>query len=342
MKKIITYLVLITALHLHAQQVNTNVMQYWGTGAMWITEAYFCGSPPAVPSYSYFLQYMKDTIINNTTYHELVDFFSIPNTCFLKSYSVTPGPPIALKDTFNYVITQKGDTIFDFNPNQKGDSTCFIPDCYFGGVYIPNKKYKIDSVWYENNGNKNLKFLLLKISETPYTSYAIWISGIGSADGGFAPFGYHEMLSVCSYCSKCFSYNDTIYYLNIPPYTRQFPYKYPIGNTFNTIGTLVKIRGRCDTLSAFKGKIAGVDILKTENDFVKVYPQPLIDELYIELPFQNYTSIRLYDIKGSVIKEFQSIGEKMILPANDIPSGFYFIEIKLNNELIIRKKIIKL
>ncbi|MEW6772501.1 MAG: T9SS type A sorting domain-containing protein [Bacteroidota bacterium] len=338
MRKIIYHVLLCIALHLHAQQVNTNVMQYWGTGAMWITEAYFWVSPPTVSSYSYFLQYMKDTIINNTTYHELVDFFSIPNTCFWTSYSLTE--TIALKDTFNYVITQKGDTIFDFNPNQKGDSTCFIPDCYFGNVQ-PNKKYKIDSVWYENNGNKNLKFLLVEVAGAPYNLYAIWISGIGSADGGFAPFGYHNMWSVYSYCSKCFSYNDTIYYLNIPPYTRIFPY--PIcGYNNSTLGTLVKIRGRCDTLSAFKGKIAGVDILKSENDFVKVYPQPLIDELYIELPFQNNTSIRLYDIKGSVIKEFQSIGEKMILPANDIPSGFYFIEIKLNNELIIRRKIIKL
>ncbi|MEW6772502.1 MAG: T9SS type A sorting domain-containing protein [Bacteroidota bacterium] len=344
MKKIITSLFLIITLHLKAQQhSNKTVMHYWGDSAMWIIEEFVTASPPAINGIYYHMQYIQDTVVNNKIYHRLKDAY-LGNNLYGMSCYMSLLQPLLRRDSLFFVINENGNIYFDFSPTQKNDSTAYIYHCLY---YAPSpSKYKADSIWYENNGTYNLKFIRVMHSPYPFIKYGLWIEGIGSADGGFMPFGYHDGLVNNWYCGRCFSYNDTIYYLNLPPYSR------PLENVWNTqgggyqicgsIGTLVKIRGRCDTLSAFKGKILGIDVLKTENDFVKVYPQPLIDELYIELPFQNNTSIRLYDIKGSVIKEFQSIGEKMILPTNDMPSGFYFIEIKLNNELIIRKKVIKL
>jgi len=81
-----------------------------------------------------------------------------------------------------------------------------------------------------------------------------------------------------------------------------------------------------------------VDNLDAETfDFsrIKIYPNPISDRLYLELPAGlHLNSIELIDIQGKRIKSFKNQSE---LDFSDIQKGFYFLHFKGKNDTYSRK-----
>lgn len=86
----------------------------------------------------------------------------------------------------------------------------------------------------------------------------------------------------------------------------------------------------------------GSDINDLEENIVSVYPNPVIDQLNIAIP-ENYGkyNILLYSDDGKLVKDINDINDfNFKLSVKDIKSGLYFLFLKTENNVIL-KKIIK-
>lgn len=72
----------------------------------------------------------------------------------------------------------------------------------------------------------------------------------------------------------------------------------------------------------------------------KVYPNPCVNKLYIELSSLNHSAdINIVDINGKIIlsKFIEKGTDKVELTVDHLPKGYYFIELKSNNKIVIQK-----
>ncbi len=91
-------------------------------------------------------------------------------------------------------------------------------------------------------------------------------------------------------------------------------------------------------------KIAYTD-RKAKDDFFKVYPNPILNELNIEFEHTNasFQDISMYDITGHFVKKIYS-GKpmnKMKIHVENISSGMYFIQTVYDDEITTRKLVFK-
>lgn len=316
---------------------SQNPMPYWGNGGMWVTYIFASSSPTDLVN-GYYISIMKDTMVNNTPYltyycknapYNDDDFCPFYNKLFRvgnnnKVYvdSILVGP-----STYTNLL------IYDFTPNSKGDSTDYIQLMmnFPGGPTI--KKLKVDSIWYESNGNRNLKFVYLTYD---YYTPTLWIEGIGSVFG-FRNYLF-EVLSPAYiyYYGACYSYNDTIYYLNIPPYQRSTTISSWL---WPWIGTLVRIPGRCDTISYFKGKWLNMPEYGGKN-MIDVHPVPTWNDIFVS-SYVIIERIKICSIHGVLMNQWEINASSKDLSISDLPAGFYIMEIYLKNGSVVKKKIIK-
>ncbi|MFD0989482.1 LamG-like jellyroll fold domain-containing protein [Mariniflexile jejuense] len=87
----------------------------------------------------------------------------------------------------------------------------------------------------------------------------------------------------------------------------------------------------CGTLSVSKTRI--------END-IKLYPNPVNDNLYIEVKALTNVSVQVLDINGRQITEKKLVGSKNMLDTSKLQSGIYLINIK-SDQGRITKKLVK-
>lgn len=80
--------------------------------------------------------------------------------------------------------------------------------------------------------------------------------------------------------------------------------------------------------------ISGVPLLTTEFNTlegVSIYPVPSVDFVNLEMGDNttNQAIVRIFDVKGSIVKEFNQRVEKVTrFDVSDLPSGFYSINIQ--------------
>ena len=81
-------------------------------------------------------------------------------------------------------------------------------------------------------------------------------------------------------------------------------------------------------------------IIFSDKDEISIYPNPVSDELFIN-SFSNSFSYNIVDIYGKKIKQGNSNSSKTIINMKSFSSGFYYLNIEVNNEIktfIIFKK----
>tara|TARA_B110000503_G_C7154999_1_gene416900 strand:- start:533 stop:2182 length:1650 start_codon:yes stop_codon:yes gene_type:complete len=86
--------------------------------------------------------------------------------------------------------------------------------------------------------------------------------------------------------------------------------------------------------------IVGVEENYNLNSQLKLFPNPIQDQLYIRTEMNQELDIRLLDVAGKRIDlEFLKGNNGYILPTKEISSGLYFLKISNEKEQIIRKVI---
>lgn len=77
------------------------------------------------------------------------------------------------------------------------------------------------------------------------------------------------------------------------------------------------------------------DIKNHELKAIKIYPNPVTSNLYIETT-QNYEQVEIYTLQGRLIKSFLPQEHYNIA---ELPSGLYFVKVKSKNRETIQKLI---
>ncbi len=88
----------------------------------------------------------------------------------------------------------------------------------------------------------------------------------------------------------------------------------------------------------------GVEQYLLQNKWLKVYPNPAQDAFYVEYSGDNVSKeieLELYNIYGAFTKKVQvSNKNKFTVSTIDIPSGIYYYQVRLGNDIIEKDKIV--
>jgi len=331
---------------------------YFGNNAMWVKLVTMSdvssASPPASSTgYEYRLyKYLGDSIINNNTYKVISEVYPLLKTFLLRDSAGI----VFLRE---YSGTYK---IIDYTPNSKNDTVtlnaCAYETCQ---NYIGVKKLVIDSIWYDTSTGISYKILYARdISPVVGHHHTIFIERIGTEK-----FINNDCCGNCvgatvGECLRCFSSNDTIYYLNTIGNGVHLPgYEPPLtlgdcgcaikipSNVNNipssSMGRLVRIPGRCDTIKEF-GFTTGIKE-QTRSFILDVYPTIVTDHFWItrDMVYREKWEWELLNPIGEIIKEGNIESNKQTIDIQELHSGIYILVIKNNDKCIIdKRKIIKL
>ncbi len=80
------------------------------------------------------------------------------------------------------------------------------------------------------------------------------------------------------------------------------------------------------------------NILITESSEIDVFPNPFSNKINIKN--SKNSDISIYSVTGLIIKELSNINSEQEIDLSDLKSGIYFVKIKTDNSVIV-KKIIK-
>jgi len=73
-----------------------------------------------------------------------------------------------------------------------------------------------------------------------------------------------------------------------------------------------------------------------ESDLVKVYPNPFVSTLHLELNWisEDFTTVKIYNIIGKQIylQSFEPGAQIITIDSNTFEKGIYFVEIKSGNK----------
>jgi len=330
-----------------------------GQGTTWVvkyrvvahsSDPYPIGTDITTITY-YLTKQMGDTIVDGTLYHKIGrrriedNFFSI---CLM--YQDTLGK-------IYYYENGNNKLNFDLDYNNhyvQGDTIwvryTFWPElgCPIYETYNNYYPHVIDTIIYRNGYKWIYAFPALNWMWM-YGGITL-VENIGSSNGGpHILQNPSEFPNSGSGCVKCLSYNDTIFYLNIPPYSTKdivpsylLMHHHHIYYHCDSIGQYVKIPGRCDTIKEF---LVNVPFNKLTQNQLQIYPTLGSDNIYIENLLTGYLyEIEIKDFMGRTLKKIEIIprDNKYLFNIEALNSGMYFIEIFENKEKKYIQKIIKL
>lgn len=83
------------------------------------------------------------------------------------------------------------------------------------------------------------------------------------------------------------------------------------------------------------------EVIEPDKQTFHVYPNPISDQLFIDLNISSIDCIQIIDELGSIIKiQRQFINNTISL--NEIKAGLYYLKVNLKNGVIIHQKILKI
>jgi uncharacterized repeat protein (TIGR02543 family) len=93
----------------------------------------------------------------------------------------------------------------------------------------------------------------------------------------------------------------------------------------------------------FTQKSSGIDEAEEQNlSAVSIYPNPVSSELTVKIDEENITEIKVFNVLGEqVFKSKDVFTHEYKLNTSAFLKGIYFIEVRLSNEQIVTKKIMK-
>ena len=79
---------------------------------------------------------------------------------------------------------------------------------------------------------------------------------------------------------------------------------------------------------------------ENENIVLSVYPNPATEN--INIAGDNIASIEICNLLGSVVYEAQNCSSHNVISTENMPSGSYYVRVRLEDGKVITKKIIVL
>lgn len=74
---------------------------------------------------------------------------------------------------------------------------------------------------------------------------------------------------------------------------------------------------------------------------VEVFPNPAQSEVTLQLPnLEQVKEITLFDLTGKVRKRLSTLRTSHTLPVNELPSGTYFLQVKIGKKLVTKKVVL--
>ena len=74
---------------------------------------------------------------------------------------------------------------------------------------------------------------------------------------------------------------------------------------------------------------------------VNVYPNPVADELHVDMPFENNAEITILNMQGAVCRRANLSGSTNTIDVSDLAAGFYMVNVKTGNASRTFKVIVK-
>ncbi len=110
----------------------------------------------------------------------------------------------------------------------------------------------------------------------------------------------------------------------------------------------VKDANNCTSSSSVCFSISTVGITEIENESITIYPNPVSSELYVNFNDAKLAaSVTIFNQLGQIVKKINTTqlnkndkGE-LVIPAQNLSKGVYYIQISQNNKVLINKQIIK-
>ncbi len=81
--------------------------------------------------------------------------------------------------------------------------------------------------------------------------------------------------------------------------------------------------------------------MKELQKMISIYPNPVREVLNIQLLSNESFNILLRDITGRLVRDMKGSGQKAYINVSDFNKGLYFIEIRTENDTLVKKIIIK-
>ncbi|WP_353890473.1 T9SS type A sorting domain-containing protein [Carboxylicivirga marina] len=91
-------------------------------------------------------------------------------------------------------------------------------------------------------------------------------------------------------------------------------------------------------VSTLATNLSNEDLYKS----LKVYPNPVINEMTIDITNDMAKQIRVFNSTGRIVKAFVQSNELNSIPMGDLPQDIYFLQIKLeSSDTTLTRKIVK-
>ena len=136
-------------------------------------------------------------------------------------------------------------------------------------------------------------------------------------------------------------YNDSVTY-SINGYHFITPHPYMAGHDVIIVWPVADVAALIDTMrdSVYIIDDTGIPTILNEKG-IFIYPNPVGENLnyLINLPSNDINYVRIIDMLGAEVYRINK--NKTTVPVNNLPSGMYFIEIRLMDGNAIREKFIK-
>jgi len=92
------------------------------------------------------------------------------------------------------------------------------------------------------------------------------------------------------------------------------------GDDFENIPNLVITEGAPSSVTSLKSNVE-----------VKLYPNPTVNEITVELKGEQIEIISIYDVKGNLVKTVKERAISVTLSVADLPTGVYYLDLKSSN-----------
>lgn len=165
-------------------------------------------------------------------------------------------------------------------------------------------------------------------SDFPVSSGAFQPTNAGSIDGFFLRFDTAQSFGWATYFGG--GYDDYVYEIAVDDQWNVFLGGTTISlNLPDTAGVMQPVAG--GNGDAFMTKMDGsygltIGIHEMESDQLKVYPNPAIDVLFIDLPYEYRGTVGLTDVAGRTITSVEASAMlKVSFDVSKLPQGIYFI-----------------
>ncbi|WP_250432815.1 T9SS type A sorting domain-containing protein [Hanstruepera flava] len=208
-----------------------------------------------------------------------------------------------------------------------------------------------DNAWYLQNViingednfppvNEEIANITLEFLDEPYEFYSVmcnYLAGNISFDDNTSTFTFEDLVQSLAVCgiSENSAYEQQ--YFNVYMGNQFNPFTYVI-TTESDSSTLIVTAANGDQAIYGSARLHATEFRMTD---LKTYPNPIIDELFIEKQNNDKLNVSVYDINGQLIHSKSVSHEQSVINVSELKPGIYIFVFESDNNRKEIRKIIK-